>query len=119
MCAVCACTRVYVRCVCACVCVCVSVCVSVCACAGVQVCRSSPLPLAQPLTYMPACLLACPRVQVIPPPPGTASLWVLPSGGVMSVDAQFTNLFGHHATDLEGETLEAVMVDSTDLNKWV
>lgn len=54
-------------------------------------------PSSKKLTF--ACVLS---MQAVPADPDVATVWLLTSGHVLSVDSQFQDWFGHRPADLEG-----------------
>ena len=53
---------------------------------------------------MPWC--ACPQAQQ--PSPDVATLWLTPTGKVLSVDAAFTDWLGYRPTDIQGSAVAAL-----------
>ena len=49
--------------------------------------------------------------------PGTAKAWVLANGAMLSVDAVFTDWFGHRPDDLLGTYVNSLIVEHKTLEK--
>lgn len=56
-------------------------------------------------------------LQVVPPAKDTATVWVLSSGQVLSVDAHFSDWFGHRPVDLEGGSTAALTANGKQLDE--
>ena len=62
--------------------------------------------------------LPFPPFQPVPPPPDVACAWVMANGVVISVDATFSDWFGHQDKDLpHGTHIGSLVVDNKALSK--
>ena len=54
-------------------------------------------------------------MQSLTPEPGTASIFLLTNCSVIGIDFAVTDMFGHHALDLDGSSLGSLILEAAAL----